>query len=323
MRDVDRRLLLTAGSATAVSFALPMFMANAAPLTYTLAPRKIADGVWMLAGAQEAITFENGGAIANITILDSRDGAIVIDTGPSKRFGDSLAALARELTGKDIARVYLTHFHPDHIFGNQSFDAARIAAPEGVITGLQQTGASFSDAMYYIARDWMRGTELVLPTTIAKDGIEAFGGRKLHLRTLSGHTASDLAIFDETSGTLITGDLAFLDRAPTTPHADIATWRKSLDLLASMPHANLVPGHGPVETSSRALTQTRDWLVAIEDLIAKCYERGLDMTEAMAEPLPEQFAGMALARYEYTRSVMHLYPKLEAARLPSVGEKSK
>jgi len=84
----------------------------------------------MIAGRQEAITFENGGAIANITILDSSEGAIVVDTGPSRRYGEELAKIARDLTGKDVARVYLTHFHPDHVFGNQGFDAGKITAPE-------------------------------------------------------------------------------------------------------------------------------------------------------------------------------------------------
>ena len=228
MQDLTRRQALASGAAAIAATYLPMFSAQAAPLTYTLAPRKIGDGIWMLAGVQEAITFENGGAIANITILDSKDGAIVIDTGPSKRFGEQLAAVARELTGKDVARVYLTHFHPDHIFGNQAFAAETIAAPQGVIDGIKDMGNAFSDAMYYIARDWMRGTDIVLPTKAIASGVEDIGGRKLHLITRSGHTPSDLAILDETSGTLITGDLAFLDRAPTTPHANLSKWQETL-----------------------------------------------------------------------------------------------
>jgi quinoprotein relay system zinc metallohydrolase 1 len=318
---LERRRLLKLAALSAAAPFLPMVFAEAAPLTYSLKPQKIADGVWMIAGAQEAITFENGGAIANITIIDTRDGAVIIDTGPSRRFGEQLAGVARELTGKDIARVYLTHFHPDHVFGNQAFDAKSIAAPEGVITGLKSLGNSFSDSMYYIARDWMRGTELVLPEKVVTSGIEDFGGRRLRLIVTAGHTSSDLAIYDETSGTLIAGDLAFLDRAPTTPHATIATWRQTLAELSTIPAARIVPGHGPAEAGQRALVQTRDWLDAIEAVIARAFERGLDMTEAMAEPLPAQISSLALARYEFGRSVMHIYPRLEAEGLPRVGAK--
>ena len=38
----------------------------------------------------------------------------------------------------------------------------------------------------------------------------------------------------------------------------------------------------------------------------------------MAEPLPGWAERIAVARYEYGRSVMHLVPKLEASRLPVV-----
>ena len=321
--DPERRRTLRRAAAAIALPLLPVFVAEAAPLTYTLTPQKAGDGVWMIAGAQEAITFENGGAIANITILDSKDGAIVIDTGPSRRYGEQLAALARELTGKDIARAYITHFHPDHAFGNQGFDATKVAAPEGVIKGLSEMGNSFSDAMYYIARDWMRGTEIVLPSATVKEGVEDIGGRRLRLLPRAGHTASDLAIFDETSGTLIAGDLAFLDRAPTTPHADIAIWQNTIRELADIKCNTLIPGHGPIDTDKRSLTQTRDWLVAIQEIIERCFNEGQDMPEAMQAPLPKAFDKIALARYEFQRSVMHLYPKLEAAKLPTVGAREK
>lgn len=318
---LTRRQFFAASVSAAVTPLLPLFVAEASPLAYALKAQKIAGGTWMIAGAQEAITFENGGAIANITILDTRDGAVIIDTGPSRRYGEQLASLARELTGKGVARVYLTHFHPDHVFGNQAFDAKLIAAPEGVINGLKDLGNSFSDAMYFIARDWMRGTEIVLPTAVVAGGTEDIGGRRLQLMSYAGHTASDLAIFDETTGTLITGDLAFLDRAPTTPHADIKTWRETLAKLGAIAASKIVPGHGPAETGMRAIEQTRDWLDRIEEVIGRSFEAGLDITEAMVAPLPPDLEKIALARYEFQRSVMHLYPKLEAARLPRVGGK--
>ncbi len=321
MPRLSRRELIAAGASSIAAPLLPMFAAEAAPLTYALKPIKIGDGAWMIAGANEAITFENGGAIANITILDSSAGAIIIDTGPSRRFGEQLAELAKDLTGKSVARVYVTHFHPDHVFGNQAFTADTIAAPQGVIDGLKQSGNGFSDAMYYIARDWMRGTEIVLPGKAVATGIEEIGGRRLNLFALAGHTSSDLAIYEEKSGLLITGDLTFLDRAPTTPHADLAVWSTTLDQLENLQPAKIIPGHGPAENGTRAITQTRDWLEAIEAIITKAYEKGLDILEAAAEPLPPSLEKISLSRYEYERSVMHLYPKLEAARLPGTGNK--
>ncbi|MDX2290123.1 MAG: quinoprotein relay system zinc metallohydrolase 1 [Hyphomicrobiaceae bacterium] len=324
---LDRRRLLAGAGAllggVPLYSLLPVFLAEAAPLTYPVEPVAIGPGAWVVYGAREAITSANGGAIANIGILDSEAGAIIIDTGPSKRFGEALRGVAMKLTGKPVVRVYLTHFHPDHVFGNQAFAPEIIAAPEAVIDGLRQLGEDFASAMYHAAGDWMRGTEVALPGRVIPSGqatnwpVEDFGGRRLRLLPLMGHTASDLAVFDETSGLLFAGDLAFLDRAPTTPHADLDNWRASLASLGVV-SGTVVPGHGPVEAGTRAIDQTRDWLDMIEGRIGAAFERGLSMTEAMTDPLPEWTRRIALARYEFQRSVMHVYPKLEAGTWPRV-----
>ena len=179
-------------------------------------------------------------------------------------------------------------------------------------------GEGFADAMYRTAGDWMRGTELVLPTKVLDGGVEDFGDRRIRAMPMKGHTDSDLVLFDEQSGFILAGDLVFLDRAPTTPNADIERWRISLANLGGIPHRLLVPGHGPVEQGARGIEQTRDWLVAVNDIVRNAFERGLSMTEAMAEPLPGWTSRIALAQYEFERTVTHLYPKLEADYLPRV-----
>lgn len=314
--------MLAAGSATLASLCLPAFDTSAAPLAYALKPLKLDEGVWIVPGAQEAITQANGGAIANITILDTKAGAVIVDTGPSLRFGEALLALAKELTSKPVARVYLTHFHPDHVFGNQAFEGTALASTEVVKSGLATLGEAFADSMYRAAGDWMRGTEVKLPGTIVAGGVEDFGDRRIRSLPMRGHTDSDLVLFDELSGMMIAGDLVFLDRAPTTPHANIERWRQSLANLGAIPCSRIIPGHGPAEATDRGITQTRQWLEAVSAMIVDAFERGLDVSEAVALELPAWTEKIALARYEYERTVMHLYPRLEAERLPRVDDKS-
>lgn len=322
-RNPSRRAMIRGLGATA--FGLPLALAfdsEAAPLVYPMTPVPLAEGVWMIAGVPEAISASNGGAIANVSILDTKAGAVIIDTGPSKRYGEALAKLATELTGKPVARVYVTHFHPDHIFGNQAFSPQALATTPKVAEGMKRLGDDFAAAMYRTVGDWMRGTELALPQTLIGARTEDFGDRKLRLLPLAGHTDSDLAIHDERSGLLFTGDLVFLDRAATTPNADIAVWRRSLAELGGISHTRLVPGHGPAESGARGIAQTADWLAMIEDKIVDAFARGLDILEARDLPLPSWTDGIALARYEFERTVMHLYPKLEAKDLPRVDRKA-
>lgn len=139
---------------------------------------------------------------------------------------------------------------------------------------------------------------------------------------MRGHTPSDLALFDEKTGIIFAGDLVFLDRAPTTPHADIERWRVSLANLSAIPNAMIrLPGHGPAESGGRGITQTSQWLETIVNIIGNAFDRGLDISEATTLPLPDWTKSIALARYEYERSVMHLYPQLEASRWPRIDER--
>ncbi|MCP8892005.1 quinoprotein relay system zinc metallohydrolase 1 [Sphingomonas faeni] len=295
----------------------------AAAFHYDLKPEVVADGIWVIRGADDAILMGNGGAIANVTILDTKDGAVLVDAGPSLRYGTELTALAKKLTGKPVARVYLTHLHPDHTYGDAAFQPLQIAATPALIAELKSEGPGFSDGMYRLLGDWMRGTELHIPGHVIATPSETIGGRTLRMLALAGHSGADLAIYDEATKTLIAGDLVFHDRAPSTPHADLPRWRTSLDTLKGLGQARVVPGHGPIDlTPHAAIDQTRDWIDWVDTALTDAIQAGLDPVEAGEIAIPPRFAMMKAARYELQRSVSHFYPGLEERSLPLVGKRA-
>ncbi|NML12944.1 quinoprotein relay system zinc metallohydrolase 1 [Sphingobium sp. AR-3-1] len=286
---------------------------------YAIAPEAIGQGVWLVRGADEPIEAGNGGAIANIAIITTPAGTVLWDCGPSVRYARALRQAAEQLTGKPVVRVYVSHLHPDHGLGLAAFDPAIVAALPGTIDALRAQGQGYADGMYRLLGDWMRGTDLLLPGRAIMASEEDFGGRTLRLLALSGHSAADLALLDPQTGLLMGGDLVFHDRAPSTPTADLSTWRASLDRLKAMPHGGVVPGHGPFDPGgTAAIDQTRDWIDWLEATLTQAVRDGLDMVEAGERPIPDRFVKMAAARYELQRSVSHLYPGLEAALLPRV-----
>ncbi|MBA4285708.1 MAG: MBL fold metallo-hydrolase [Xanthomonadaceae bacterium] len=292
--------------------------ASAASFDYRLQARKVADGVYALIGKIENFSRENGGNIVNTGFIIGVDGVIVIDTGPSKAYGEQQRAAIAQLTAKPIVQVLLTHSHPDHVLGNQAYPGVPVASLPATAVTLTQSGDALLGNLYRLVGDAMRDTEVRLPNAVAADGALSVAGRKLRLIAARGHSDGDLMVFDEASHTLFAGDLVFFERAPTTPNADLPQWLETLDALDGFEFAVLVPGHGPVLHDHAGIAQTRDYLRWLRDSLQGAARRGLDMPEVLQLPMPERFRTLAVLKTEYERSVTHLYPAYELDTLPTI-----
>lgn len=289
---------------------------------YRLQPRQIAADTWLLEGSTENFAEGNGGNIVNTAFIVTDEGVLVIDSGPSRRYGEAMRAAIASVTDKPVARVLLTHHHPDHVLGNQAFADVPIAALAGTTELLREQGDAMAENMYRLVGDWMRGTEVVLPSETLEPGVRDIGGHRLRLLALSGHTGADLAILDETTGVLFAGDLVFYQRALTTPNSPgLDVWLADLETLQELPWKLLVPGHGPLATDPAPFAQMRDYLGWLDGLLRDAASRGEDMNEVIRAPIPQRFAGISLSRYELIRSVSHLYPRYEQEQLRRVDRR--
>lgn len=299
--------------------ALGLRTGAAADFDYRLQARPLAPAVYAFIGRTEDFDTVNGGNIVNTGFIVGRDGLIVIDSGPSLRYGEQMRRAMAKLSALPIALVVNTHHHPDHFLGNQAFADRPIGALAASIQGIAADGNAFAENLFRMSGDWMKGTEVVVPLRVLVPGRIDVAGRRLRLIGLDGHTGADLAVYDEESGVLFAGDLVFNGRAPTTPHADIGHWLGALDRLEAITRESgfvaLLPGHGEPARDAAPIRQTRAWLTWLQASLREAAEAGLDMNEVLARPLPPEFAKLPVAASEYRRSVGHLYPAIEQAVL--------
>jgi quinoprotein relay system zinc metallohydrolase 1 len=292
-----------------------------ADFDYDLQPRQIADGVWLLEGSTENFAQNNGGNIVNSGFIVTDQGVLVIDSGPSKRYGEALRRAIARVTDKPVLTLLLTHHHPDHVLGNQAFADVPIAALAATTALLADQGEAMAENMYRLVGDWMRGTEVVLPTQTLVPGLLEVGGRRLRLLGLRGHTGADLAILDETSGVLFAGDLLFYQRALTTPGTPgLDVWLGDLEQLQALPWKQIVPGHGPVASSAAPFAQMRDYLGWLDQVMREGAAQGAEMSELIGVTIPPRFAAISLSRYELIRSVSHFYPRYERTQMERVDK---
>ena len=321
-----KRLLCAAGVALACAAQAQVVVPAAASrpdmarLNYDLQPRQIAPRTWVIEGAVDDFSRANGCNIINTAFIATGAGVVVVNTGPSRLYGEQQRQAIERITREPVLRVLSLNLHPDYFFGNQAWADRPTDALAGSVAGMQAEGPAYADNLYRLCGDWMKGTE----STPARNAIDAktlpqtlrLGSHTLELRRLQGHTADDLVLFDHTTGVLFAGGLVFAERVPTTPHAHFTQWLNSLDTLdqwlASGTVKQIVPSHGPVHSGPAGVQQTRDWLRWMTRHMQDSAERGLDLGEVLQAPVPERFARWAAQPAELHRSLTQWYPRYES-----------
>ena len=99
MKAVAASLFL-AGLAVSVAQGTPHV--DVARLDYGLAARALAPGVWVVEGANADFSVANGCNIINTGFIATGKGVVVINTGPSKRYGEQLRALISRTTNERL-----------------------------------------------------------------------------------------------------------------------------------------------------------------------------------------------------------------------------
>lgn len=314
-------------AAVCAGAALAQARPDMAALDYDLRPRQIAERTWVIEGAVDDFSRANGCNIINTAFIATGAGVVVVNTGPSRLYGEQQRRAIERLTREPVVRVLSLNLHPDYFFGNQAWADRPTQALPGSIAGMRAEGAAYADNLYRLCGDWMKGTE----STPAREPLapQSFrlGAHTLELRRLSGHTGDDLVLIDTHTGVLFAGGLVFAARVPTTPHADPTAWLASLDTLAQWQAEGLfrqvVPSHGPVHTGPLGLQQTRDWLRWLTALMQDSAERGLDLSEVLRTPVPARFAGWAAQPAELHRSLTQWYPRYEQQALARPAQATK
>lgn len=289
----------------------------ASNLDYKLQAKQIAKDTYVFEGANDDFSRANGCNIINTGFIVTGDGVVVINTGVSKLYGEQQRQAIAKVTNKKIKLVLNLNLHPDYFLGNQAYADVPIAALPVSIQGMKEEGASYTDNLYRICGDWMSATESKPATQVIQPGPMSVSdaNHQLELIQFNGHTAADLVLWDKTTGVVFAGGLVFADRVPTTPHANISEWLKSLETVSKWNTSKqikaLVPSHGPYSKGLEGIEQTKEYLTWLDQSFKNAALQGMDISEVLRLPVPYKFRGFAALKPEYLRNVTHLYPSYE------------
>jgi glyoxylase-like metal-dependent hydrolase (beta-lactamase superfamily II) len=197
----------------------------------------------------------NFGAIALSTSI------VAIDASMFPSIAQDFRKHVENITGRRFAKLVLTHYHADHVFGNQVFKDCIIISSMGLktrmleeietewtpkeIQGYGQNDPSISDKL--------KDIEITLPTeTFESSLIIKDKQTQIEIRCVGGHTADSSYVYFPSERVLFSGDIIFASRFPwggdATANPD--KWLEALRELSKLKIDLIIPGHGPKCDSS-------------------------------------------------------------------------
>jgi glyoxylase-like metal-dependent hydrolase (beta-lactamase superfamily II) len=184
-------------------------------------------------------------------------GDMLVDTG----FSYGRDALLAALGGREINLVACTHNHEDHTGNCAAISAAHGNCP----IYLHNAAALWGEGVRHLApyrMAWWGAVDPFMAEEIP-DVLES-GGRRFEVVPAPGHSSTQVAFFEETTGDVFTGDLFISNGA-----AAILSWGNpwlevsSLRCVAALKPRRMLTGHGLIVDDPAPLLETK--AVRVED----------------------------------------------------------
>jgi glyoxylase-like metal-dependent hydrolase (beta-lactamase superfamily II) len=248
---------------------------------------RVADGVYAHIGDLGARTYENEGLNANIGLVVTPAGAVLIDSGATARSAAQIHAAVRRVTDQPVRWVINTGDQDHRWLGNGYFKAqgAQLIAHANARADMMNRGNDHLEALRVAIKERVDGTVPTLPdrwvegTDIRLD----LGGTVFELRHRGGaHTPGDTMVWLPATGVLFSGDVVYVERMlGVIPVSSTKHWLETFDVIEALAPARLVPGHGRVADAATARADTRAYLEALRAHMKSAVDEGMDISGAI------------------------------------------
>jgi len=259
----------------------------------TLTPTRASEHVWYFQGDAGMASTANHGFNSNASFVVTSDGVVVFDALGTPELGAAMKQAIARVTTQPIRVIIVSHFHADHFYGLQA-----LAGPDVDIWASAKGRASLNapvaqERLEQRRRDlWPyvdERTKLVAPGRwIEFAGNREFsferGGVQFRLIDVGGaHSPEDVMLWVGNDRVLLAGDLYFSGRIPFVGNADTRSWLSTLDLIAPLKPAVVIPGHGRASRDPAPdIALTREYLLYLRQTMGEAARNLVPFDEAYA-----------------------------------------
>jgi len=276
----------------------------------------VTDGLYAYIGDLEGRSYDNEGLNANIGLVVTPAGAVLIDSGASYQGAGKIAAAVKKVTNQPIKWVINTGGQDHRWLGNGYFKEhqSEIIAHADARADMQARAGQHMEGLK-VLKERLAGTVPTLPTRFvtAADTRLELGGTVIELQHRHGaHTPGDTLVWLPQKQVMFAGDVVYVDR--TLGLIDVSSgkhWLESFAVLEALQPRIIVPGHGRVTDLATAQAQTRDLLQALRTHMKKAVDAGTDISAAVKSFDGKPFAHLKHADVWLPQLANHTYLEME------------
>jgi cyclase len=195
----------------------------------------------------------SGEGRGNIGAIELPSYTVVID---STMFPSTAAKFRKFLETQiksPIRKLVLTHYHADHVFGNQVFKDCKIISSLKLLKCMQEEARTFelkdSEIEERPELAELKDLEMTFPTITFEDTFDIKGNDfSIEIKRVGGHTADSSIVYFPKDRILFSGDLIFAKEFPWGGDrtCNPTEWINTLKLFKKLKIDKIVPGHGSV-----------------------------------------------------------------------------
>ena len=248
---------------------------------------RIDEGVYAYIGDLGPRTADNQGLNANIGLVVTSAGAVLIDSGATLNSARIIHEGVKKVTTQPVRWVINTGGQDHRWLGNGYFKAqgAEIIAHATATTDMQSRGGDHLAGLQRLLGDGAAGTVPTLPTRLLNgdDSRLQLGGMVFDVKYRGGaHTPGDVFVWLPEKRALFAGDIVYVDRLlAVIPVSSTKAWLESFAAIEKLSPLHIIPGHGRATTVAAARSQTRDYLAAMRAHMKRAVDNGTDLEEAV------------------------------------------
>jgi len=280
---------------------------------YSLKPVRVAQNSYCFFGLPENINKQNAGNIANSCFVKTKEGFVVIDSGPTYDYASQAYEQMQKIAKLPVKYVIITHDHDDHWQGN-SFYKSKGALLIGPRTYEQNVVAKMQTRMERILGKELYGKTKIVPLdTIVDDNLTLTVGEstfKIKQLTKIAHTKGDLVVYLKEESVLFVGDLVFNGRLPSLRDGSILGSLEALKKIDAYHAKVIVGGHGK-KIDVNATVALKTYLSQMKKEILKAQNNDIGMEEINKKVTMPNFMKYKLYNVLHKRNVLDAYKELE------------